>query len=131
MSPYWDMRQPKCHDMSRGGTPDIDSIKELQIWMIGQFDLVYQAQSTQHEDMKAVRQRVHDLAGDVAKIVALDLPAKFLEVKENDTKLEKLRTEAAERKGAIAALKATYAVGGALVGIVASVVFELAKVIHL
>lgn len=107
----------------------VETLSELQIWIEGQFALILQAQTTSQEEMRSLRIRVHDLAGDIAKIIALNLPEKLLHLEkadlEHETNIKKFITEAAERRGMVAALKATYAVVGALIGGLVASYFKL------
>jgi hypothetical protein len=123
----WVMLRLKCRAMAK---ENIETINELKIWIEGRFDLVAQSQHTTEENMKVVRQRVHDLSGDIAKIAAMDFANIQKTLEEHDAKIEGFSRAAYERKGAIAALRATYAVGGALVGLAASVIFDLARFFH-
>lgn len=110
----------------------VETLSELQIWIEGQFALIAQAQKTSHEDMTSVRTRLHDLANEVARLSALNLPNTIATLekadKEHQANIDKFITEAAERRGALATLKALYTVIGALVGGTLAVMFKLYEV---
>lgn len=107
----------------------VETLSELQIWIEGKFDLIGQAQSTAHEDLTNVRRVVHDLANNVAVITALNIPDKILALQDADKdhkiSIESFSRDAAERRGALAALKVMYAVGGAFAAGIFAIAVEV------
>lgn len=110
----------------------VETLSELQIWIEGKFALITQAQETAHSDLTNIRRTVHDLANELTKITALNLPDKIAKLEEADklheTNIEKFIIEAAERRSAIATLKIVYTVVGAAVGGLAAIAFQFYKV---
>jgi hypothetical protein len=106
----------------------VENIGELQIWIEGQFALVRQTQNTTSEDIKAVRNRVHDLSNEVQKLLALDLEGKMRKLEETDDlraqQISKLTAEQSERRGALAVLKALYTTCGLIGGSVVTLVLQ-------
>jgi archaellum component FlaC len=109
---------------------NIDTINELKLWIEGKFELVNQQNVQFGDDIRTIRTRLHDLSNDVAKLNAIDFLGLNKRIEEHDSELEGFTKEAAERKGAIAALKATYAIGGAIVGAASSAVLFFSRVLH-
>lgn len=110
----------------------VESLSELQIWIGGKFELIAQSQETAHNDLSTIRSRVHDLANEVSKVSALNLPATIAELKKADedhqANIKKFITDAAERRGAITTLKTLYTIIGACVGGALAIMFKLYEV---
>lgn len=113
------------------GEPTIDSINELRIWLEGEFKVIALSHKTANENLTLVRQRVHDLAQEVTKVVALNLEDKFKLLGEHDAALDKLGDEALAARSAFTAVKAAYATAGAVFGGAATLVLAVSKIIHL
>lgn len=98
----------------------VSNLSELQIWIEGQFALIAQSQKSAHDDLTTIRGRVHDLAGEIAKVSALNLPVTLSQLQEADrkheTEIARFVSDAAKREGALAAIKALYVILGAAIG---------------
>ncbi len=110
----------------------VETLAELQIWIEGKFALVMQAQDSAEKDLTTVRRTVHDLAGHMQVLLALNLPEKLVKLEEADKNLEaevkRFSAESAERKGVIAALKALWGVSGVVLGFIGALAFQFYKV---
>lgn len=111
----------------------METLSELQIWIEGKFELVTQAQKTTHDDLITVRKTVHDLANDVSVILALNIPEKLSQLQKADevhqANIDKFLKEAAERRGAMSALKVVYLVAGAAISFVGTIAYEFYKLV--
>lgn len=111
-----------------------ENIGELQIWIEGQFGLITQAQKRCEDDLKGVRERLHDFGGELMKLAALDIEGKFRILTEQDEKhtkdIKALQDAALERKGAWNALKIIYTTTGAAAGAALTMIAEIAGLFH-
>lgn len=109
----------------------VTTLTELQIWIEGKFNLLVQSQSTTAEDVRQVRSRVHDLGNDISRLLALDIEGKLQKLedadKQHESSIERFSKEAAERRGAVAALKVVYMVTGGVIGAAVAVFTGLIK----
>lgn len=126
------MPPQKCPDM--GQIPEIENTRELTIWLEGQFKLVYQAQNVADDELGKLRKTVHDLSNTVqvtmGRLSSLNFDDLKTLVAKHDTELENFTKDAAERKGAIAALKASWGVGGIILGASPSLIYLFTKLVH-
>ena len=106
----------------------VETLSELQIWIEGKFELLAQAQKSANDDLTNVRRTVHDLNNQMTVIIALNLPEKIASLQKADedheTNIKKFIEQAAERKGAVAALKAVYAIVGTMIGFSGAVALQ-------
>lgn len=111
----------------------VETLSELQIWIGGKFELIAQAQNTTHSDLTNVRSRLHDLANEMTKITALNLPEKLnkleLADKEHQQNIERFVREASERRGAMNTLKTLYVFIGAVIGGAITLAFKVYDII--
>lgn len=101
----------------------IETIKELQIWLDGQFALVRQAQDMSNAEVTKLRVTVHDISNKVAPLIMLDVPSVL---KQHTTELEKFERYITGQKAVYAAI----GIAGAAVGTVLTIILEAWKVIH-
>lgn len=106
----------------------VETLSELQIWIEGKFELIAQAQNNAHNDLTNIRRTVHDLANELTKVTALNLPEKIAKLEESDraheANIKNFTIEVAERRSAMATLKVVYVMGGALIGGVVALAFK-------
>lgn len=117
------------------GKQTIETLNELKIWIEGQFQLASEARQRLETDVTLIRTRQHELSNEITKIGASFHNLGFAALKElvskHDVELEKFSDERLERKGAIRAIKATWAIGGASVGVVSTVLAFASRFIHI
>lgn len=101
----------------------IETIKELQIWLDGKFELIRQAQETSNAEVTKLRTTVHDISNKVAPLIMLDVPSIL---KQHSSDLEKFEKYITGQKAVYAAI----GIAGAAVGTVLTIILEAWKVIH-
>ena len=81
--------------------------------MEGKIDGIAKDNSRQGEDIKLIRQRIHEHANLLQSLSSLDIPKKLEELKTListlDTRIEKLESDYDQRKGAANLARALYA----------------------
>lgn len=105
----------------------------------GKLDRVIDNQTRQADDIKLVRERLHDHANHITALTTLNIPEKLTAMRErldgHDLRLAACETERttekAQRQGAVATMKVVWAIIGFIgAGGVAAVVAALMKLAH-
>lgn len=105
----------------------LPSVEVLLTRLDGKIDLIQQAVQSSKEDMLEVRRRLHDLSGEMQKIIALNVPGKLeqhtVDIEKLGARTLLLETDLNMRRGAITLARLLWGLGGAgLVGGVVAVV---------
>lgn len=101
----------------------IETLKELQIWLAGEFALIRQAQDTSNTEVSKLRTTVHDISNKVQPLVMLDIPTTL---KVHATELEKFEKYVTGQRAVYAAI----GIAGAAIGTVLTIILEAWKIIH-
>ena len=104
-----------------------DTIKELQIWLHGEFELVRQSQQTDRDELRKVRETVHNLSNQVSPLIMADIPNR---ISKQGVEIAELREERIARKSAINTVKFIYTGLGAAGGVLTTLILWFGKVIH-
>lgn len=104
-----------------------ETVKELQIWLQGEFALVRQHQDTDRDELRKVRQTVHDLSNQVAPLIMANVPDRLAK---HSAELDALRTDKIERKSAISTARLIGIIIGGVAGTIATLALEVWKIIH-
>ena len=112
----------------------IETINELKLWLEGRFDILNKVQDNNSEELKNVRKTVHEVANHVQVLISLNIPDKLdslsAQIKKHEAELEELNRDNVARKSAVAAIKAAYSIGGAVIGSIITLAFELYQATH-
>lgn len=96
------------------------NIEAVLTEMSGKINLIAQSVETNKEDMRSVRQRVHDLSNDVQRLLALNLQGTIDGLKNDQKDIEMrvvvLERDLHERRGAVNMAKVVYGIGGTTIG---------------
>lgn len=106
------------------------NIETVLTKMDGKIDLISQAMDNTKDDLRVVRERLHDLSNEVQKLIALNLPGTLTDMRSDITKIDQrvviLEHDFHARRGAVNAAKLLYGLGGTTIG--AGVVAAIAKI---
>ena len=111
----------------------IETLNELKIWLEGEFKLIRAAQSSNAEEIKTLRRTVHETNNHVAALMALDIPGKLTNMKDeissHDAVIEKLATDQTAIKTTMRAAYLGIGLAGAVIGAVITVLLRVYELV--
>jgi len=111
----------------------IETLNELKIWLEGEFKLIRAAQSSNAEEIKTLRRTVHETNNHVAALMALDIPGKLTNMKDeissHDAVIERLASDQTAIKSTMRAAYIATGIAGAVIGSVITIILRIYEVV--